>query len=133
MEISEKARESPITRPPLYRAATLCYKKLMDDAGPKQKTEGREIEEERRKVRFLRHLVDFSILEIQESDLPYEKALELVEGVKRAVSGLFPGKEDTFELIYRPRFMRVIREKYGIESNESPSLRTSPARGAGEE
>ncbi len=74
----------------------------------------RDTMEENRRVRFLRHLVDFSLLEIQESDLPYEKALELVEEVKRATSGLFPGKEETFELIYRPRFMRVIREKYGM-------------------
>ena len=105
----------------------------MDESSRSRNMDEMEIQQESRKVRFLRHLVDFSILEIQESDLPYEKALELVEGVKRAVSGLFPGKEETFELIYRPRFMRVIREKYGIESNESPSLRPSPARGAGEE
>jgi hypothetical protein len=78
--------------------------------------EEREIMEENRRVRFLRHLVDFSLLEIEESDLSYEKALELVEEVKRAASGLFPNKEETFELIYRPRFMRIIREKYGRDS-----------------
>ena len=29
------------------------------------------------------------------------------------------GKEDTFELIYRPRFYRVIRQKYHLEGQES--------------
>jgi hypothetical protein len=91
----------------------------MDDSARKQKREETESMDENRKVRFLRHLVDFSILEIQESDLPYEKALELVEEVKRAATGLFPGKEGTFELIYRPRFMRVIREKYGSPNSKS--------------
>jgi hypothetical protein len=33
--------------------------------------------------------------------------------VKRAACGLFPGKEETFELIYRPRFNRVIQERFG--------------------
>jgi hypothetical protein len=33
--------------------------------------------------------------------------------VKRAACSLFPGKEETFELIYRPRFHRVIQERFG--------------------
>jgi hypothetical protein len=73
----------------------------------------RDIREENRKIRYLRFLVDFSILSIQQEDLLLEEALERVEDVKRAACGLFPGKEETFELIYRPRFHRVIQEKFG--------------------
>jgi hypothetical protein len=76
-------------------------------------TNPREIEEENRRIRFLRYLVDFSILSIQEGDLSREKALELVEEVKHAACGLFPGKEETFELIYRPRFLRAIEARFG--------------------
>jgi hypothetical protein len=72
-----------------------------------------EIREENRKIRYLRFLVDFSILSIQQDDLLLEEAQELVENVKRAACGLFPGKEETFELIYRPRFNRVIQERFG--------------------
>jgi hypothetical protein len=75
-----------------------------------------EVKEENRKIRFLRYLVDFSILSIQQSDLSVEEALKLVEEVKRAVCNLFPGKEETFELIYRPRFSRVIQERFGSTS-----------------
>jgi hypothetical protein len=75
--------------------------------------EKNEVKEENRKIRFLRYLVDFSILSIQQSDLSVEEALKLVEEVKRAVCNLFPGKEETFELIYRPRFSRVIQERFG--------------------
>ncbi|NWG05007.1 MAG: hypothetical protein HXY44_19315 [Syntrophaceae bacterium] len=69
--------------------------------------------EEDRKVRYLRFLVDFSVLSIQQDDLSLEEALERVEEVKKAVCSLFPGKEEVFELIYRPRFKRVIEERFG--------------------
>ncbi len=79
----------------------------------------KEIFEENRKVRFLRYLVDFSILSIQEGALSFEEAMKVAEDVKQAACGLFPGKEDVFELIYRPRFYRVIRQKYHLEGQES--------------
>lgn len=82
----------------------------------KQGMEEREIREENRKIRFLRFLVDFSILSIQESDVSFEEALKTVEDVKRVACNLFPGKEETFELIYRPRFLRVIYERFGLQS-----------------
>ena len=76
--------------------------------------QGREISEENRKIRFLRYLVDFSLLSIQQDDLSLEEALKVVEDVKRAACSLFPGKEETFELIYRPRFNRVIQERFEV-------------------
>jgi hypothetical protein len=72
-----------------------------------------QTKEENRKIRYLRFLVDLSILSIQQDDLLLEEALERVEDVKRAACSLFPGKEEVFELIYRPRFNRVIEERYG--------------------
>jgi len=74
--------------------------------------EDSQIKKENRKLRYLRFLVDFSVLSIQQDDLLPEEAQELVEDVKRAACSLFPGKEETFELIYRPRFNRVIEERY---------------------
>ena len=81
--------------------------------------QNREIKEENRKLRFLRFLVDFSILSIQEGDLSFEEAMKVVEDAKQAACGLFPGKEEVFELIYRARFNRVIRQKYHLEGQES--------------
>jgi len=71
--------------------------------------------EENRKVRYLRLLVDLSILSIQQDDLFIEEALDRVEDVKRAACSLFPGKEEAFELIYRPRFKRIIEERFGLQ------------------
>ena len=78
--------------------------------------EEKEIREENRKIRFLRFLVDFSLQSIQQDVLSLEEALKVVEDVKRATCNLFPGKEETFELIYRPRFNRVIQERFGVTS-----------------
>jgi hypothetical protein len=78
--------------------------------------ETREIIEENRKIRFLRYLVDFSLLSIQQEDFTLDEALKVVEDVKQAACNLFPGKEETFELIYRPRFDRVIQETFGVTS-----------------
>jgi hypothetical protein len=80
------------------------------------KGEDSQIKEENRKLRYLRFLVDFSILSIQQDDLVFEEAQVLVEDVKKAACGFFPGKEETFELIYRPRFNRVIEERFGLLS-----------------
>lgn len=77
------------------------------------KIDEKEIREENQKIRYLRFLVDFSILSIQQDDLLLEEALMQVEEVKRVASYLFPKKEETFELIYRPRFNRVIQERFG--------------------
>jgi hypothetical protein len=90
----------------------------------KTEAEEKEIKEENRKIRYLRFLVDFSILSIQQDDLLLEEAEGIVENVKRAACSLFPGKEETFELIYRPRFNRVIRERFGFsrESGGSESI-----------
>ncbi len=52
---------------------------------------------------------------IMQSDMPLTEAQEMVEGLKKQRRlRLFPGKEETFELIYRPRFNRVIMEKYRL-------------------
>ena len=72
----------------------------------------KEIREENRKLRYLRFLVDLSILSIEQDDLSLEEARALVESVKRAACSLFSGKEETFEVIYRPRFNRVIGERF---------------------
>jgi len=80
----------------------------------KAEIEKREVREESRRIRYLRFLVDFSILSIQQDNLSLEAAQQLVEDVKKAACNLFPGKEETFELIYRPRFNRVIEERFGF-------------------
>jgi hypothetical protein len=94
----------------------------LDFNGKKIEMEDKEVREENRKIRYLRFLVDFSILSIQQEDFVLEEARELVENVKRATCSLFPGKEETFELIYRPRFTRAIQERFGLLREKVSSI-----------
>jgi len=73
-----------------------------------------EIREEQKKINRLRFLVDFTIAVIQQGRLPLEEVYRLVDGLKRHALSLFPDKEKTFELIYRPRITRAIRESYRL-------------------
>ena len=69
---------------------------------------------EDRKISYLRTLVDLVIAIIKEDNMSYEEALNIVESVKSVAVNLFPGKESTFELIYRPRFKRILMERYEL-------------------
>ncbi len=78
-----------------------------------------EIREENRRMRYLRLMIDLTMATVQQSELPLREALEMVEDVKKAACNLFPEKEAVFELIYRPRFLRILGEKFGAEVDES--------------
>ena len=73
-----------------------------------------EIREEARKIRRLQIVVDMVMSTLQQSDIPVEEASELVASTRRYALSLFPDKARTFDLIYRPRFQRVLAEKYKI-------------------
>jgi hypothetical protein len=73
-----------------------------------------EVEAENRRIRTLRLLVDFSLAYLAQTKLPLEEAQAVVEGVKKQALRLFPDKEETFDLIYLPRFRRLLREKYHL-------------------
>ncbi len=74
----------------------------------------KEIAAENKKIRMLRFMVELTIALIYQSEMTREESLERVAGVKRFALKLFPGKEVAFELIYAPKFKRVIREVYGF-------------------
>ena len=72
------------------------------------------IEEENRRIRTLRLLVDFSLAYLAQTKLSLEEAQTVVQGVKKQALRLFPEKEETFDLIYLPRFQRLLRDKYRL-------------------
>jgi hypothetical protein len=73
-----------------------------------------EIAEENKKIRTLRFMVDFSMTLISQGMMTREEAIEQLEKVKKFALRLFPDKEEAFEIIYTPRFMRIINEIYGL-------------------
>ena len=73
---------------------------------------GDDLLEENRKIRRLRFMVDFTLEYIRSQRLSHDQAILAVEGLRRMALGLFPGKEETFDLVYAPRFKRLLNEKY---------------------
>lgn len=71
-----------------------------------------EVLEENRKVRRLQLVVDLVMNVLRQSDIPVEEAAELVAQTRRFALNLFPDKGNTYDLIYQPRFQRILAEKY---------------------
>jgi hypothetical protein len=75
-----------------------------------------EIQEERRKIRRLQMMMDMVMSVIgQDPNLPVEEAAEMVADSRRAALAMFPDKELAFNLIYKPRLQRLMRERYLIQ------------------
>ena len=76
----------------------------------------REREEEARKIRRLQLMISMVMSVIgQDPNLTIEEASELAVGAKRAALAMFPDKELAYDLIYRPRLQRLMRERYRIQ------------------
>lgn len=52
---------------------------------------------------------------LRQTDMPLAEAVRLVQGVRVRALELFPGKENTYDLLYAPRFARLLREKYRVQ------------------
>lgn len=73
-----------------------------------------KIKLENLKIRYLRLVVDLSIAEIYQSELTLLEALRIMKRVREVALKLFPGSENTFDLIYAPRFKRAILERFRL-------------------
>ena len=74
-----------------------------------------EIDEESRRVRRLRIVVNLSLSLIAQGNLPYEEAQEIAAAARRLAENLFPGKGEVYDLLYRPQFRRLINEVYRLQ------------------
>jgi hypothetical protein len=86
----------------------------MESNAPLREYSEAEITEENKRIRHLRRLVDFSLALIAQSPMSLDEAHRIVQGVRQQAMRLFPGKEETFELLYTPRFRRLIAEKFSL-------------------
>lgn len=86
----------------------------MDEDG-KRAPSKEEIDEESRRVRRLRIVVNLALNIIAQGEMPIEEAHDLVAATRRVALQLFPGKGEVYDLIYRPKFQRLIRELYRLQ------------------
>jgi hypothetical protein len=83
------------------------------------------LQEEERRLRMLRFVVDLNqAILMQQADLTLPEAFEILKSTRQAARNLFPGKDDVFELLYTPRFRRIIRERFliagGLSNDTAP-------------
>lgn len=69
--------------------------------------------EENRKIRHLKIMVNLGLSLISQERLSRKEAELIVENIRRWALRMFPGKETTWEIVYAPRFHRIIKERWG--------------------
>jgi hypothetical protein len=75
-----------------------------------------EIEEENRKIRRLQIMMNMVMSVIsQDTGLTVEEAAELVANTKRAALAMFPDKEFAYDIIYKPRLQRLMKERFRLQ------------------
>lgn len=74
-----------------------------------------EIDEESRRIRRLRILVHLTLESIAGGDLSPEEASGMIAATRRVALEMFPGKERAFDLLYRPKFQRVMHAVYRLQ------------------
>jgi hypothetical protein len=77
------------------------------------------IREEEKRMRRLRSVVNLAEAVLMQSDLSVPEALQLMEDTRKAALSLFPGKEFVYDLIYTPKFQRILHERFAIPGSLS--------------
>lgn len=81
-----------------------------------EKAQGIETIQEAQKIRRLQVIINMVMSVIsQDPNLTIEEASELVAGTKRAALAMFPDKELAYDILYKPRLQRLMRERYHLQ------------------
>jgi hypothetical protein len=81
----------------------------------KQTPTQEQIDDESRRIRRLRILVQLTVETIADGRLTPEEASGMIAATRRVALEMFPGKERAFDLIYRPQFQRVMHAVYRLQ------------------
>jgi hypothetical protein len=80
-------------------------------------------------MRRLMRIVDRTTRSLANDPLSEREARELLENTRRNVMALFPDKGEEFELIYRPRFERLLAANPGVRCDRLLKAGQSRRRG----
>ena len=74
-----------------------------------------ERQEEQKLLRRLQMMMNLVVQTIaQDNSLSIDDASQMIADSRRAALAMFPGKELAYDLIWRPRFQRLMRERFRI-------------------
>jgi hypothetical protein len=85
-----------------------------------------QLADEAARAQKVRHLVDLATSLIMQSGMTRRDAETLVQTVRERILALFPDGEETYELIYAPRFRRLIDEFARVEPRPRSVVITFP-------
>jgi DNA helicase IV len=74
-----------------------------------------ELREESRKIRRLQLMMNLVMSTISQTDVSLEEASQMVADAKTAALTMFPDKELAYDLIYKPRLQRLMRERFHLQ------------------
>lgn len=88
---------------------------LGNDTGPAMPMTAEERAEEQKLIRRLQMMMTMVMQVIaQDGTLSVDDASQMIADSRRAALAMFPGKELAYDLIWRPRFQRLMRERFRI-------------------
>ena len=71
--------------------------------------------EEQKLIRRLQMMMNMVMSVIaQDASLTVDDASQMIADSRKAALAMFPGKELAYDLIWRPRFQRLMRERFRI-------------------
>jgi hypothetical protein len=71
--------------------------------------------EEQKLIRRLQMMMNMLLQVIaQDSSLTIDEASQMIADSRKAALAMFPGKELAYDLIWRPRFQRLLRDRFRI-------------------
>lgn len=71
--------------------------------------------EESKRIRRLQLMMNMVMQVIaQDSSLSVDEASQMIADSKKAALAMFPDKELAYEILWRPRFQRLMRERFRI-------------------
>ena len=74
-----------------------------------------DAQEEARLIRRLQLMMNLVLQTIaQDHSLTIDDAAQMIGDARSAALAMFPGKELAYDLIWRPRFQRLMRERFRI-------------------
>ncbi len=72
-----------------------------------------ELAEEQKLIRRMQMMMNMVMQVIaQDATLTVDEASQMIADSRKAALAMFPGKELAYDLIWRPRFQRLMRERF---------------------
>jgi hypothetical protein len=74
--------------------------------------------DEEKRMRRLKVIVDLTAAVLAQEKMSIDEALDLMNATKQTVLRLFPGKENTYNMIYGRRFERILKARFEVLRDE---------------